>query len=651
MKTFALIFFIFMIVLCNSTSAAWYSPEWLHRTVITNEAPAFGAPLDNYPLLIQISNSAHHLFSNARNDGLDILFTTSDMVTKLDHEIEYYTNAGLLTAWVKIPSLTQSTTQLLYCYYGYSESSDQQNRTSVWDTNHKVVLHFSSNWNYYLSNTLDSTANGFHGQVWLGITNITNRTGLIGKAYHYNSNGSGTRYLISHSSELDNTNFISVEFMIYLPALPTRYQMNLSKMTGVGQANYSFYMYGLPSGSPRMLYQATSVPPGGWGVKSGTWWYTNHINTWIHTAWTYSYITGGQLYINGEPIGARVGSGTLSNALNISLFEGNDHYLDEFRQSGVERSAGWIKANYLFAASNNFFIKPGDVLSYHPEPSLSATPSSPAFAATVLFSNSTPFSYCNVTNVIFIFDNGCAVTNSGGSVTNTVITTFPSAGSKTNWIIVTDDAVSPVTCSNSIVLHVGEYKYPALDLYWIPENPYVGQYVVFIANSAPRYGLITNWQIDFGTGSKFIWRQYMSNHPVAYRYPYSGDHIVRFSVVDQYGFSNSIVRTNFVTDFGAKNVKKLSQHVYKYGRDFPVYFKYRLTGEAVKVQLRIIHMNGMILRNLGLKEGFEGEDLIFTWDGKTQWNTYLTYPPCFLRYDVYSETGFIETFIQILVVY
>ena len=143
----------------------------------------------------------------------------------------------------------------------------------------------------------------------------------------------------------------------------------------------------------------------------------------------------------------------------------------------------------------------------------------------------------------------------------------------------------------------------------------------------------------------------MTNHPVAYRYPYSGEFAVRFSVVDQYGFSNVLTLTNNVTDHGARDVTKISQRIFKYGRDFPLFFKYRLTGQARKVQLRIIHMNGMMLRNLGFKEAFEGEDLLFTWDGKTQWNTYLTYPPCYLRYDVYSEDGFIETKTEIIVVY
>jgi hypothetical protein len=91
-----------------NAEAAWYNGPWLHRMKITIDSTkvAGAGSLTDYPLLISIASNAN-LAAGARSDGYDILFTSDDGTTKLDHEIEkYITGTGELVAWVKIPSLS-----------------------------------------------------------------------------------------------------------------------------------------------------------------------------------------------------------------------------------------------------------------------------------------------------------------------------------------------------------------------------------------------------------------------------------------------------------------------------------------------------------------------------------------------------------------
>ena len=73
-------------------------------------------------MLVDITDS--DLAAHAQSTGNDILFTSSDGVTKLAHEIEIYTSAtGRLTAWVKVPTLSTSADTVIYMYYGNASAN------------------------------------------------------------------------------------------------------------------------------------------------------------------------------------------------------------------------------------------------------------------------------------------------------------------------------------------------------------------------------------------------------------------------------------------------------------------------------------------------------------------------------------------------
>jgi hypothetical protein len=131
----------------NNTSAkvrvqpSWYNPSWDYRKKITVNHTRVQANSTAFPVLISLT-SDNDLASHAQSNGNDILFTSSDGVTKLSHEIEKYTSStGELVAWVKVPSLSSLVDTDLYMYYGNPTCGSQQDATNVWDSNFKGVYH------------------------------------------------------------------------------------------------------------------------------------------------------------------------------------------------------------------------------------------------------------------------------------------------------------------------------------------------------------------------------------------------------------------------------------------------------------------------------------------------------------------------------
>src|SRR3989337_1053519 len=114
----------------------WYNSAWLYRKAITIDYTKVGAgPHTNFPVLINITDA--NLQTGAQADFDDILFTSSDGITKLDHEVESYTSGtGALAAWVEIPSLSSTANTVIYMYYGNAAATAQQNITGTWNANY-----------------------------------------------------------------------------------------------------------------------------------------------------------------------------------------------------------------------------------------------------------------------------------------------------------------------------------------------------------------------------------------------------------------------------------------------------------------------------------------------------------------------------------
>jgi hypothetical protein len=133
----------------------------------------------NFPMVF---NSIHNDFRTVVNggyvtndNGYDIIFTDSDGVTQLDHEIERYNSStGEFVAHVKIPTLHYDQNTIIYIQYGNdSIETSQENVADVWDNNYIGVYHLDSDVldsTTYANNGVDQGTGDIDGKIGHGRT-------------------------------------------------------------------------------------------------------------------------------------------------------------------------------------------------------------------------------------------------------------------------------------------------------------------------------------------------------------------------------------------------------------------------------------------------------------------------------------------------
>ena len=126
-------------LIAATDTAQWYDANWQYRQKITVNHELV-SPVSGFPMLVKISGA---IMDKAQEDGDDILFTSSDGISKRFHEIESFD--GELVAWVGMPSLSEKEDTILYAYYGNPEAENQQQPTDVWGNGYAGVWHLNDN--------------------------------------------------------------------------------------------------------------------------------------------------------------------------------------------------------------------------------------------------------------------------------------------------------------------------------------------------------------------------------------------------------------------------------------------------------------------------------------------------------------------------
>jgi hypothetical protein len=316
------------------------------RQLVIDGSKVIGGPHSDFPIVVGLSDpwlrsmaSGGHV---AHPQGFDIFFSADPAGTiRLAHEIERYTEAtGALVAWVKIPSLSATTT--LYIHAGDTTvTTSLEDRPGVWSANFAGVWH--------LTDLSDSTARnpGTDGGT-------STAGGRIESARLFN----GTSSLISIGSSASVDNIFdgggTVEGWFFA--------------TGTGQNGFGrVFEKGIAGGMTLAMCDGNNVPHSvlfaqvfssqtiNWCTSANT----IALNTWFHVAVVYDdnsvanrpliYVNGVSVPVNGgQPAGSRV-----SDA-GDTLFIGNRQAgarafagtIDEAHVSRAPRDAGWIATTY-----------------------------------------------------------------------------------------------------------------------------------------------------------------------------------------------------------------------------------------------------------------------------------------------------------------
>ena len=347
---------------------AWYSSYLYRQAVVLDEALITGTSnLTNFPVLVKITDNNIKVTGAGgkvtNSNGYDIIFT-DDLDNILAHEIESYDSInGVITAWVKVPTLYYNSDTTILMYYGNSGiSTSQENKTGVWSNGYAGVWHLGANLN-------DSTSNANNG------TNVGATTGVAGAIGNaISSNGASGRVTVANHASLKPSN-VTISAWVYRNGA----QDSWGKIAFFGQNAVN------PWGPYGIQFNNTSDTQLSGQIASSTTSYpinatSSTLNdlTWAYVAETYDGSTQ-KLYFNNDTpysavINVTIADYDSTNGLGIGgRYDGNSSQaflgsVDEVRISNVARTADWIQAEYAVALPANQGVGAGKfVQSIGPE--------------------------------------------------------------------------------------------------------------------------------------------------------------------------------------------------------------------------------------------------------------------------------------------
>ena len=179
---FILLSLILALALAPELMGQWLNGYCYRKqiTILESQIPD-GTPLTDFPVLIDISgdndlrDESHGGYVNNSN-GWDLVFTSSDGTTLLDHEVEQYDEInGDFRAWVKVADLDDNNNTVIYLYFGYDTPVADPSTSNTWSNGYVSV--------YHLEDMTDATTT--NNGISYGTADIA---GQIGQAEEFDNN-------------------------------------------------------------------------------------------------------------------------------------------------------------------------------------------------------------------------------------------------------------------------------------------------------------------------------------------------------------------------------------------------------------------------------------------------------------------------------
>ncbi|VAW30003.1 hypothetical protein MNBD_BACTEROID07-325 [hydrothermal vent metagenome] len=290
----------------------------------------------------------NQVFAKAQSNGQDILFTSSDRTTKLNHEIEKFDNtpgSEELVAWVKIPQLSTSTDTVIYMYYGNPNAFAQENPQGVWDSSYRGVWHLKEEAPGTGSIALykDSTGNNNDGDDYIS---AIGQDGQINGGKEFD--GINDYIVVPDSPSLK---FGAGDFTVSLWAKlddPGTTQYLVNKYPGGGVPG--FHVSINSDGVLWVMEHGNTLDFSVFGtskINNSTWHYltyVRHSNTGYREIWVDGARQANAIYgvDNIDTTDQMVISGRYTTP-TTTWAQGE---IDEVRLSGTARSADWIKTSF-----------------------------------------------------------------------------------------------------------------------------------------------------------------------------------------------------------------------------------------------------------------------------------------------------------------
>jgi len=252
---------------------------------------------------------------------------------KLDHEIELFNGTiGRLVAWVKVPTLSSTTNQMLYMYYDNPSACNHENPHLVWDSNFLVVQHLNEKSGTHYDSTLNDNDGNPYGNP------NQDATGKIGGADYFD----GVDDYVELPQVFSNETQFTLEAWFYSDGTWPNPQYIVSQWS----ETYVNATY-IDKGAHLNIYQNRSLQLLVNEARRGV---AVSVGAWYYVAGTFDGDTA-KVYLNG--------GAPLSFAANLTwpmermyIGDRSDHQrkfhgvIDEVRVSDIPRSTEWIRTCY-----------------------------------------------------------------------------------------------------------------------------------------------------------------------------------------------------------------------------------------------------------------------------------------------------------------
>ena len=318
----------------------WFNTNWTNRRKLVFNAQT-NSDLMDFPVLVKIDNTRID-YSKTRPNGQDIRFVDSGGQL-LSYEIETWNPSGISYIWVKnsIGSM-EANNHYIYMYYGNLSANDAQNAAGVWSNGYVGVWHF----NQTSGTVMDSLGNN-NGTVAGTLTR--NTSGILGNSYT-NSSSSACIQVPHNSGQL-----LSKMTLEAWARSTTDSQTSAVIEKDIYTGSNYYWAYSMENRSGQIAETITDN-----SLNSTT--YTTPSKNFTVNAWTYIALTyndptnttvgynNGSVNVSNTNATRGMYTGTQGSVLSLmgdcssAGFKGS---VDEVRISNVDRSADWIKNQYL----------------------------------------------------------------------------------------------------------------------------------------------------------------------------------------------------------------------------------------------------------------------------------------------------------------
>jgi len=325
----------------QSAPMPWWDPDWNNRMLLTIDSSEIDSPLTNFPILVALNSSTFD-FSNAQTHGEDIRFTDYNNLIVYDYEIERWnTTVDMAEIWVNIPQISATEDTMFWMYYNNTAASDNQQPTSVWNSNYMMVQHLSETSGTHY----DSTANNNDGTPYNEVTQ--NAVGEIDGADSFD--GLNDYIAVSDSSTIEIEAPATIAFWF--------------NSTQSGATTILIEKDGSPGFSIQKEATTDKMKINVGNVEALQTIATYNDGVWHHITYVLNETTAlSKVYVDGiddtdgTPAYSSPTYGT--GSLYIGSRASNYPYggfLDEIRISDTAYNGAWITASY-YAESNTLLV-------------------------------------------------------------------------------------------------------------------------------------------------------------------------------------------------------------------------------------------------------------------------------------------------------